>query len=120
METRFIPITQSTEWEAVRQRSEEGPILLFKHDPFCSISLRAYRELAGLGGDVSLLDVAGSRSLSMDVASQTGVAHESPQVAALSAGGAAWSLSHGRITREAVKEGLASARQATPFTAGGS
>ncbi len=89
METEFTPITHTAEWDDVRQRSEEAPVLLFKHDPYCSISLRAYHELAQLGGDVSLLDVAGSRSLSMDVASQTGVAHESPQVVSLSAGGAA-------------------------------
>ncbi len=107
METRFIPITQSTEWEAVRQRSEEGPILLFKHDPFCSISLRAYRELAGLGGDVTVLDVAESQPLSMDVASQTGVEHESPQVIVVRDGEAAWSASHFDITAPAVAAALA-------------
>ena len=104
---RFVPISTETELESWRARSAEEPVLLFKHDPGCSISEAAYRELARLDGEFPLIDVARARSLSLAVAAETGVRHESPQVIVLRDGAVAWSASHSRITADAVRDALA-------------
>ena len=100
--TEFTPITEPAELDRLEEASAREPVLLFKHDPWCSISLSAYRQMAAVGGDVSVLDVAESHDLSMEAARRTGVHHESPQVMVLRNGEVAWSASHFAISTEAV------------------
>ncbi len=106
MAAEFVPVSDEDELEQWRARSAEGPVLLFKHDPYCSISFVAYRELDRLGGEIPTIDVAKSKALSMAIARQTGVRHESPQVIVLRDGEAAWSASHFAITADAVADAL--------------
>lgn len=106
MAAEFVPVTEEAELEELRARSAAGPVLLFKHDPYCSISFVAYRELDRLGGEIATIDVANARALSLAIAAQTGVRHESPQVIVLRHGEAAWSASHFAITAAAVAGAL--------------
>ncbi len=76
MAAEFVPVSDEDELEQWRARSAEGPVLLLKHDPYCSISFVAYRELDRLGGEIPTIDVANSRALSLAIARQTGVRHE--------------------------------------------
>jgi len=103
---RFVPISGEEELATWRARSAEGPVLLFKHDPGCSISEVAYRELARLDGEFPLIDVARAKPLSLAVAAETGVRHESPQVILFRDGAVAWSASHFKITAAAVRDAL--------------
>ncbi len=105
-ETRFVPVTEQEEVEALFAASREAPVLLFKHDPYCIVSLMALQELERLGGEIPTVNVAGSRTLSLGLAARTGVKHESPQVLVLRDGAAAWAASHGRITAGAVAEAM--------------
>ena len=105
---RFVPIATEEELDGWRARSAEAPVLLFKHDPGCSISEVAYRELARLDGEFPMIDVARAKPLSMAIAAETGVRHESPQVILLRDGAVAWTASHFRITAAAVRSALAS------------
>lgn len=107
MAATFLEITEPDEWERLRARSADGPIPVFKHDPYCSISLVARRELSRVEGEIPVIDVAGSKALSLEVARQTGVRHESPQVIVLRDGEAAWSASHFAISAAAVEAALA-------------
>ena len=108
-ETQFTAITEAAELDTLAEQSARAPVLLFKHDPWCSISLSAYRELERVGGDISLIDVADSHDLSMEAARRTGVRHESPQLIVLRNGEAAWSAAHFAISADAVTQARAAA-----------
>ncbi|CAA9534562.1 MAG: hypothetical protein AVDCRST_MAG73-1256 [uncultured Thermomicrobiales bacterium] len=103
----FTPVADGDALDALWERSGAEPVVLFKHDPFCSISLVAYQEVANLGRDVAVVDVARAKALAKDVAKRTGVRHESPQVIVLRDGAAAWDASHWDITANAIADALA-------------
>ena len=94
--------------------SEQAPVVLLKHDPFCGISLAAVRALATVPAPVHVVDVARQHELSDRLAERTGVRHESPQVLVLRGGAVVWSASHRAITAgvclKAVPEPRATAR----------
>jgi bacillithiol system protein YtxJ len=102
MTTRFAPVADAAALDALFAASEDGPVVLFKHDPVCSISANAYEELARLGSDVPLIDVEGAEDVAAEVATRTGVAHESPQVIVLRGGAAVWSASLADVTAAGV------------------
>lgn len=109
MKTTFVDVGGPSEWQELRERSRRLPVLLFKHDPPCSISRMAHRQLSTLGGEIPTLDVARAHALSLAVAEETGIVHESPQVLVLRNGEVAWSASHFAITADAVEKAIANA-----------
>ncbi len=104
--TSFQTITESDQLDALFAHSKEGPVIIFKHDPFCSISRRAYDQVSRVGAAVAMIDVSRDRDLSFDVADQTGVKHESPQIVVLRDGATFWHASHGSITTRTVRDAL--------------
>ncbi len=105
-ETRFVPVAKVTALEGLFARSSDAPVVLFLHDGGCPISARAYREMVQLGGEVPLIDVRRSKTLSRAIEDRTGVRHESPQVIVLRDGRAVWSASHATITTDAVEDAV--------------
>lgn len=71
----------------------------------------AYHEMSGLAEPVALINVAQDRDVSMRVAAETGVKHESPQVLVLHHGKSLWAASHFDVTRAAVERVLQQANQ---------
>lgn len=114
MAATFLPIDTETGWADLVVRSAVEPVLLFKHDPYCIVSIYAHRQMSRLDREVPVLDVAAEDALSQQVAADTGVRHESPQVVVLRNGKAAWSASHHRITRDSVEAALADAEHSGP------
>ena len=106
MQTPFLPIPDQAILSQLLSASEQAPVVLLKHDPFCGISLAAVRALATVPAPVHVVDVARQHELSDRLAERTGVRHESPQVLVLRGGAAAWSASHRAITAEAVQQAL--------------
>ncbi len=106
MAGRFEPVTELATLESLFARSEEEPVLLFKHDPGCSVSEYAYREMLHVVPEAPLIDVARAKDVAREVAQRTGVRHESPQVILLRGGQATWSASHFGISAEAVEKAL--------------
>jgi bacillithiol system protein YtxJ len=104
--TRFVPVPDTARLDAWLARAD--PAVLFLHDPGCPISRRAYREMAGVGGEAALLDVRANPALADEVERRTGVRHESPQAIVLADGRAVWSASHGGVTELAVRTATAS------------
>ncbi len=104
--TVFVPVADSAAMDALFARSAHEPVLVFKHDPWCIISVVAHRELSQLGGEIPTVDVAGARALSLGLAERTGVRHESPQVLVLRDGEVVWLASHGAITAVDVARAL--------------
>ena len=101
---RFIPVADAGELRTVLER--QGPTLLFLHDPGCPISQIARYEVAAVDGEVALIDVRASPSLSREVERRTGVKHESPQAIVLREGQAVWSASHFGVTAEGIEAAL--------------
>lgn len=96
-----------------------GPVILFKHSTACSQSARAYQAFkawADGGGAASatlaLVRVREEHALSRQIAAETGVRHESPQVLALASGRVVGHLSHAAITAAALDALVARARGA--------
>ena len=89
-----------------------GVTLLFLHDPKCPLSLRAYWEVARVGGEAALLDVRAVPALAGEVERRTGVRHESPQAIVLRDGRVAWSASHRGVTTAAIAQAIEGAHAA--------
>ncbi len=101
-EEHFVPVTDRAKLDRLFAESAEQPVVLFKHDFACPISANAYRELAAVPGEVSLIDVERQKGLADEVVSRTGIEHQSPQVIVLRNGRPVHSASHWDITGEEV------------------
>lgn len=100
----FNEITEATELEDLLVRSNEQPVILFKHSTTCPISARARREMEKVNAEVALVVVQHARALSNEVAARTGIKHESPQVFVVRNGSPAWHASHYDITASDVEK----------------
>lgn len=98
----FVPVSTQEDLDQLLAASNEQPVVLFKHDYACSISVRAYFDLAKVPGDVSLIDVERNHALSQAVASRLHVRHESPQVIVIRDGEPVYAASHWNISPDAV------------------
>lgn len=106
MGNHFIQITDTTELDQLLARSHDEPVVLFKHSTTCPISSAAYRQMSRVAADVSLVIVQQARGVSKEIASRTGIEHESPQAIVLRNGEAVWSASHFDITAGAVEQAV--------------
>lgn len=106
MGTPFTPITDATALDELMMRSNDAPVILFKHSSTCPISAGAYREMSKVTEDVALLVVQRARDLSREVERRTGVRHESPQAIVLRNGQAVWNASHWDVTSDAVEKAV--------------
>jgi bacillithiol system protein YtxJ len=102
----FHTVADAGTLEGLFERSHEAPVLLFKHSNACPISAAAYQQMARFDGEVSIVVVQDSRELSREIASRTGVQHESPQALVLRNGEAVWTASHFDVTAAAVEQAL--------------
>ncbi len=105
-------------WEDL-SRAEAGHVLVFKRSPICPISHRAQRCFENFVKTsvfeeqmrIVSVDVIGARPVSLRIAEDTGVRHQSPQAILLGPGPRVlWHASHDSITQvslgEAVQQAL--------------
>lgn len=110
MENHFVKITDTKAFEELAERSNERPIVVFKHSLTCPISAAAYDQMTKLEGEeVALIEVQRARELSTEIENRLGVAHESPQIIVLRNGQVVWNASHFEITADAVAEAVSRA-----------
>jgi bacillithiol system protein YtxJ len=109
MENHFVKITDKKSLEELTNRSNERPVVIFKHSLTCPISAAAYDQMAEFEGEVELVEVQRARELSAEIENRLGVEHESPQVLVLRNGRVAWNASHFKITAAAVAEAVRAA-----------
>lgn len=108
MANHFFQIDDRTALDNLFADSKTKPVIVFKHSNACSISSRAYREMEQFEGQVNILVVQSAREVSRDLASLTGVRHETPQVIVLRDGKAVWDASHFDVKATAVAAAVAS------------
>lgn len=106
MKTDFRKIADAKELDELLARSNEAPVVVFKHSMTCPISSAAYQEMLKFDGEVALVVVQRAREVSREVEARTGVQHESPQAIVLRNGQAVWSASHWKVTSEAVSRAV--------------
>jgi bacillithiol system protein YtxJ len=106
MEDQFTQITDTDALDELLARSHDAPIVLFKHSTTCPISAAAYRQMSQVSTEVLLVVVQRARDVSSEIASRTGIRHESPQTIVLRNGEAVWNASHFDITKNAVEEAV--------------
>ena len=109
MGKRFLKIADRDDLDTLLDDSKLRPVVVFKHSNACPISAAAYREMEKFEGDVSLVVVQTARDVSRELASITGIRHESPQVLVLRDGKAVWNASHFQIKAGAVAQAIESA-----------
>jgi bacillithiol system protein YtxJ len=107
MGNRFFRIDDHATLENLLKDSKKKPVIVFKHSNACSISARAYREMENVEG-VNILEVQSARDVSHELASRTGVRHETPQVIILRDGKSVWNASHFDVTAFEVKRAVES------------
>lgn len=108
-------IFERVDLDRLLESSEETPVWLFKHSLTCGTSswaLKRFRsfvearsaDAGGLPGVPVIVAVQRARSLSNEVASVTGVRHESPQVLLIQGRRVLWHASHWQITEKDLEE----------------
>src|ERR1044071_5096332 len=106
MANNFSPVSDASALAELFERSNAEPVLLFKHSNSCPISSRAYRQMQDVKVPVSVIVVQDERDLSREVATRTGVRHETPQALVLRNGRAVWAASHFDISADAVERAV--------------
>ncbi len=106
MGNRFFEIDDRATLDSLITDSKQKPVIVFKHSTACSISSRAYREMEKVQADVNILVVQSAREISRELATLTGVRHETPQVIVLRDGRAVWNASHFDVQAVAVTEAI--------------
>jgi bacillithiol system protein YtxJ len=91
--------------------SQDKPVFLFKHSTRCPISASRWRLLEEYASHESRADfwkllVIQARPVSLHVADETGVRHQSPQAILFYQGKPVWDESHYRITEKDMKAAL--------------
>jgi bacillithiol system protein YtxJ len=108
MANKFFRIDDRATLDNLIADSKMKPVIVFKHIIACSISSRAYREMEKFDGQVNILEVQSARDISRELATLTGVRHETPQVIVLRDGKAVWDASHFDVNASAVAAAVAS------------
>jgi bacillithiol system protein YtxJ len=100
-------LTDRSDFDALLERSKEGPVALLKHSIACPISAQGQKEFVGLedDGDPPLYAVVVqyARDLSGHIAETLGVRHETPQVLLIKDGEAFYDASHSDISTDALR-----------------
>ena len=100
------------DWHALLAGSQERPAFLFKHSTRCPISSSRWQVFQDYVGRVKNADfwkvlVVEDRGLSLQIAAESGVRHQSPQAILFYRGKAVWDTSHYSITDAAMSSALA-------------
>jgi bacillithiol system protein YtxJ len=101
----YKEITSIEEWNSVYENSASRPLVVFKHSTTCPVSANAHEEftnyLSKPREDVEyvLVKVIESRPVSNQIAEDTSVKHESPQIIYIDKKAKVWTASHWSITK---------------------
>ena len=99
------------DFSSLLKSSEGKPVFLFKHSTSCPISASRWRVLQAFAdaeprADYWKLLVIQDRPVSLHVADETGVRHQSPQAILFYRGKPVWDESHYRITEDELRAAL--------------
>ncbi len=94
MPANFVSVESLDTLERLFEESYQRPVVLLKHSTTCGISSGVYREVSLVNGEVNVVIMQTHRRISNEIASRTGVRHESPQAIVLRNGKPVYHASH--------------------------
>lgn len=94
MPANFVSVESLETLEQLFTDSFQHPVVLLKHSTTCGISSGVYREVSLVVGDVNVVTIQTHREISNEIASRTGIRHESPQAIVLRNGKPVYQASH--------------------------
>lgn len=102
-------IEQAADIETIKAKSNEKPVVIFKHSTSCSISATALNRFernwnSEANADVFMLNLLQHRDLSNQITTDFGVPHQSPQILVIKNGESVYDESHFGISAEKVAE----------------
>lgn len=103
-------LTEMQQLDEIAEKSNDVPVIIFKHSTRCAISrmaLRQFEQEYGIDADKAkpyFLDLLEHRDISNEIANRFNVVHQSPQLILIKGGKAVYNTSHGDISVEAVKD----------------
>jgi bacillithiol system protein YtxJ len=99
----FVNLDSIEKLDDLFEKSNETPVVLFKHSITCPISTDASTQMSIVNGDVNLVVVQTSRQISNEIEKRTSLRHESPQVIILKGGKPIFNATHYKITADAIE-----------------
>lgn len=106
MPANFVSVDSLDTLEQLFTDSFLRPVILLKHSTTCGISSGVYREVSLVAGDVNVVVMQTHREISNEIASRTGVPHESPQAIVLRNGKPVYQASHYDIEAAHIEASL--------------
>ncbi|SFI31645.1 bacillithiol system protein YtxJ [Paenibacillus sp. UNC496MF] len=111
MPQAYKEIQTVEEWKSALEGSASRPLVVFKHSTTCPVSANAYNEFtnylnsgdADADTDYVLVKVIESRPVSNQIAEDTAVKHESPQIILVKDKAKYWTASHWSVTAAHIK-----------------
>lgn len=97
------------ELDALFERSNTEPVVLFKHSIACGISSHVLEMASEIDAELNVIVIQENRSLSNEVAARTGYNHQSPQAFVLFNGKPVYHATHYGIDAKAISSYLLAA-----------
>ena len=102
----FKPIKTIETLEELFKKSEEQPVVIFKHSNACGISSHVMEMVDEVGRDVHFVVVQDDRDISNEIAERTGRVHQSPQIFVIRDGKPIYHATHYGINPDEVEKAL--------------
>lgn len=107
----WIELRSANELDQIKQKSQEEPVVIFKHSTSCPISSMAINRLERSWDNEEMgnikpyyLDLIQYRSISNLIEEKFGIPHESPQIMVIKNGDVIYDTSHMGINYNDVKD----------------
>lgn len=110
----WVDLTAVDQLREIDEKSEQQPVVIFKHSTRCVISSMAYSRMKGgqksealANVPVYYLDLLAYRNISAQIAERYQVEHQSPQILVIKNKKCAFTTSHNGIRVNALEEQVA-------------
>ncbi len=106
MKANFTEINSTEQLDELFKKSNENPIVLFKHSLTCPISAGIHQEISNADADINMVIMQRARNVSDEIAKRTGIRHESPQAIILKNGKVVYHAAHYDVTASDVESNI--------------
>lgn len=104
----WISLTTSQQVDEIKQKSYQRPQIIFKHSTHCSISSMVLNRLnrSDIPDNIDFycLDLIAHKDISLKIANDFQVQHQSPQILIIKEGNAVYDESHMAISMDEITE----------------